>query len=146
MADNTFVQAKNEIWLSKEEVKQLGEDSVVEFLKRRGYRIITQNCFTDHGELDIISVKDKTLVFTEVKTRQSTYYGEGWRALTPYKKRCIKMAAFEFIRFYAWGWRVPYYVHKIRFELKYKERRYDLAEVLVRNGIPEQIIYTKDVF
>ncbi len=49
-----------------------GENIAKEFLKKKGFRIITQNYKTRWGEIDVIAIrKDKTLVFVEVKTLAS---------------------------------------------------------------------------
>ena len=130
--------------LSYKEAGVIGEDAVADFLKRRGHRIITQNYETFFGELDIVSIVNGTLVFTEVKTKQNTYYGEAWRSLTPSKRRSVKKSAYRFIKDSCWDWTVPYYVHGIRFNLKYERCRYDFAEVLLNGERAEQIIYTKN--
>jgi len=46
-----------------------GEQLAAEHLVRRGYRIVERNFRTRWGELDIVAVKDRALVFCEVKTR-----------------------------------------------------------------------------
>lgn len=46
-----------------------GEQLAAEHLVRRGFQIIERNYRTRWGELDIIAVKDRTIVFCEVKTR-----------------------------------------------------------------------------
>ncbi len=50
-------------------VGKFGEDAAVRYLKRHGYKIIDRNVRMGHSELDVICVKDKTLVFVEVKSR-----------------------------------------------------------------------------
>lgn len=50
-----------------------GEELASEFLKKKGYKIIDRNFRRGYGEIDIIAVKDKTLVFVEVKTANSTF-------------------------------------------------------------------------
>jgi putative endonuclease len=47
----------------------LGERLAAEHLERRGYRIIARNHRTRYGELDIVAVDARALVFCEVKTR-----------------------------------------------------------------------------
>jgi putative endonuclease len=46
-----------------------GEELAVEHLLRRGFAIVERNFRTRWGELDIIAVKGRTIVFCEVKTR-----------------------------------------------------------------------------
>ena len=45
-----------------------GEQSAVNFLMKRGYRIIEKNYRTARGEIDLIAAKDDTISFVEVKT------------------------------------------------------------------------------
>jgi putative endonuclease len=48
---------------------QLGEQIAEEHLTHRGYSIVARNFRTRYGELDLIAVDDRALVFCEVKTR-----------------------------------------------------------------------------
>ncbi len=52
-----------------------GEKRAVEFLKKKGFKILKTNYKTPVGEIDIIGEDDKTIVFIEVKTRTSDNYG-----------------------------------------------------------------------
>ncbi len=55
---------------------KLGEDLACEFLKKKGYEILTRNYRKSWGEIDIVTrAKDGTLVFIEVKTMAKE--GEG---------------------------------------------------------------------
>lgn len=46
-----------------------GEQLAADHLVRRGFEIVERNFRTRWGELDIVAVNDRTLVFCEVKTR-----------------------------------------------------------------------------
>ena len=59
----------DEVINSKRYVGQLGEDAAVKYLKKNGYKVILRNVHEGRSEIDIIALKDKTLVFVEVKTR-----------------------------------------------------------------------------
>jgi putative endonuclease len=48
---------------------ELGERIAEEHLAHRGYSILARNFRTRYGELDLIAVDDRSLVFCEVKTR-----------------------------------------------------------------------------
>lgn len=63
----------------------LGENYAVELLKKKGYRIVERNFRKRYGEIDIIAVKNKTLVFVEVKTRKSSRFGTPLEAITQRK-------------------------------------------------------------
>jgi putative endonuclease len=47
-----------------------GEDAAARFLKRLGYHILARHVDSRLGELDIIAVDGRTVVFVEVKTSQ----------------------------------------------------------------------------
>jgi putative endonuclease len=52
-----------------------GEDRATRYLKWRGYKIVDRNVRAGRGELDIVSLKDDTLVFVEVKAHLSREQG-----------------------------------------------------------------------
>lgn len=72
-----------------------GEDLAVEYLSKHGYKIIERNFRKGYGEIDIICVKDNTLIFVEVKTRTSSLYGGAIEAIAYHKiKSLIKTVQF----------------------------------------------------
>lgn len=72
-----------------------GEELAAKFLKEKGYRIIDRNFRKGYGEIDIVAVKDKTLVFIEVKTKTSNFKGTPLEQINFYKLRnLIKTAQF----------------------------------------------------
>ena len=73
----------------------IGEDLATDYLKKKGYKIIERNFRKGYGEIDIVCLKDKTLIFVEVKTRTSTSYGTPIEAISYYKlKSLVKTAEF----------------------------------------------------
>lgn len=73
----------------------IGEDLACEFLKKKGYKIIERNFRKGYGEIDIVCIKNKTLIFVEVKTRTSNAFGTPIEAISYYKlKSLIKTAEF----------------------------------------------------
>ena len=76
-------------------VAVIGEDKACELLKKKGYKIIERNFRKGYGEIDIVCLKDKTLIFVEVKTRTSKAYGTPIEAISYFKlKSLIKTAQF----------------------------------------------------
>lgn len=63
------------------------------FYRLRGYRIVARNVRTRYGELDLIVRRGRTLVFAEVKARQSLTAGEGLESVTPAKQLRIEQLA-----------------------------------------------------
>jgi len=74
------------------------EQLAIDFLKRRGYRIIERNFRTPVGEVDIIAAEGDTIVFVEVKARRSGRYGHPKFAVTPGKQRHLSMAALTYLK------------------------------------------------
>ena len=70
-----------------------GERLAAEMLDREGYEILERNLSTHYGELDIIALDGKVLVFIEVKTRQTEEAGSPFEAVTPRKQRQIARSA-----------------------------------------------------
>jgi putative endonuclease len=71
-----------------------GESAASEFLESNGFTIIEKNFFAGRsGETDIIAIKDKLLLFIEVKARSSERYGGGIYSITEDKKRKLKSSA-----------------------------------------------------
>ena len=52
-----------------------GEKRAVDFLKKKGFKILKTNYRAPVGEIDIIAQDKEVLVFIEVKTRTSENYG-----------------------------------------------------------------------
>ena len=81
--------------------QKFGKDSesvAVKHLKKNGYKILQQNYRTKLGEIDIIAKDKKTLVFVEVKARQSIHFGSPKWAVTPKKQRKISMVTLYYLK------------------------------------------------
>lgn len=68
------------------------------FLKRKGYRILEENYRTSIGEIDIIARDGDTVVFVEVKTRESGRFGRPFEAVDLRKQRKISGAALLYLK------------------------------------------------
>ena len=64
---------------------RLGELLTIQYLKAKGYKLLIHSYKRAHGEIDLIMQDKDVLVFIEVKTRSSKYFGEPSNLL-----RCIK--------------------------------------------------------
>lgn len=74
-----------------------GEDFACEFLRKKGYKILERNFRRSYAEIDIIGIKENTLVFIEVKTRISSQFGVPLDAITYWKLKPLIKA----VQFYA---------------------------------------------
>ena len=70
-----------------------GEDQVAAWYEARGYRVLARNWRCREGEVDLICVQGRRLVFCEVKTRSSAAFGHPAESVTPVKQRRIRMVA-----------------------------------------------------
>ena len=71
----------------------LGENEAAKYLSSKGYTILERNYSKRYGEIDIVAVKNKTLVFVEVKTRTSSQFGSPLEAITPWKLKSVVRTA-----------------------------------------------------
>ncbi len=125
---------------------RIGEDAAMGYLKKKGYRIVGMNYNTRHGELDIIALRRRVLVFVEVKTRKSTAYGLPAGRIDYAKIGRMRRAATEFCRTDGIGRRVPLYLWKFRYTKKYKKRRFDTIEIIADENGVKRLTHTENVF
>ena len=57
------------------ELGKLGEDLAVDYLLKKGYKIVARNFTFQKAEVDIIARKDNVLAIIEVKTRSTPDFG-----------------------------------------------------------------------
>ena len=77
-----------------------GESAVCEYLERNGHFIVERNYKTRFCEIDIVSLKDDKVFFTEVKYRKNVKHGGGFAAITHEKQKQMKYAVDVFFKFY----------------------------------------------
>ncbi len=79
--------------LSKRNKGQQFEQMAAEYLRRQGLSLIDKNFLARGGELDLIMKECSTIVFVEVKYRNSQNYGHAAESVTRQKQhRLIKAA------------------------------------------------------
>ena len=75
-----------------------GEDAAARLLKRKGYKIVARGQRDKRGELDIVAVDRRTVVFVEVKTRSSSVEGPPAEAVDDNKQRRLTRLAVAFLK------------------------------------------------
>jgi putative endonuclease len=75
-----------------------GEDAAAKFLKRQGYHILARGLDSRLGELDIVAVDGRTVVFVEVKTRRSDEMGDPAEAIDKRKEQRMTQAALRYLK------------------------------------------------
>lgn len=76
----------------------LAETEAANHLQRLGHEIIDRNWKTRYCEIDIVSYKDGTIYFTEVKYRKTSFQGDGLAAITAKKLSQMRYAAKFYIQ------------------------------------------------
>ena len=79
-----------------QKIGNLGEQYIADYLIDQNFLILTQNFRTQLGEVDIIAQKKNTVVFVEVKTRQSNRFSLHG-LISPSKQQKIIRAAKQYI-------------------------------------------------
>lgn len=101
-----------------------GEKAAVDFLKKKGYRILKKNFRTAVGEIDIVAEHERTVVFIEVKTRSTDEYGHPFDAVTSAKQKKIAQTAESFIS---------------RYKVENRDLRFDVVAVTGVPGEPDSL-------
>jgi putative endonuclease len=110
----------------KIEIGREGENLAAEFLKDKGWQIVSRNFRHKKAEIDLIIARDDWTVFVEVKTRSSAAYGEPEEFVDEFKARKIFEAAEEYI--FSTNW-----LGHVRFDV-----------VSIKLGSPPEIVHFED--
>ena len=108
-----------------------GEDIAHRFLQRMGIVVVARNyrMASGAGEVDLIGWEGDTLVFVEVKSRQTDEYGAPDRAIGPEKMASLIRSAREYVR---------------HAEVSWEKVRFDVVNVVFSK--PPSIAHFRDVF
>ncbi len=63
----------------------MGEEFASLFLTNKGIKIIDKNYFSKFGEIDLIGIENKTIIFIEVRLRSTKNYGLPYESITKSK-------------------------------------------------------------
>ncbi len=83
---------------SSRSLGQRGEAAAAQYLRRCGYKIVARGDRAVLGELDIVAVDGRTIVFVEVKTRVSEDAGHPAEAVDLAKQRRLTRLALAYLR------------------------------------------------
>jgi len=106
-----------------------GEDIAYRFLVGKGFNILDRNWRHQKDEVDIIAMDGKFIVFVEVKTRSTAYFGDPDDAVDNKKQRFLIRAAEAYV------------------ESKeiFNEIRYDIISIIIE-GNTQRINHIEDAF
>ena len=77
---------------------QRGERAAARYLRSRGYKIVAAGDRTMLGELDLVAVDGRTVVFVEVKTRESHEAGHPVEAVDADKQARLTRLALAYLK------------------------------------------------
>jgi len=77
-----------------------GEKQAEEFLKKKGYKILTKNFRCVVGEIDLIAKQKDMVIFIEVKKRETYLFGNPAEAVGKMKQSKIRKAALYYLKQY----------------------------------------------
>lgn len=75
-----------------------GERAAARMLYRLGYKIVTTRHRQRYGEIDIVALEDKTIIFVEVKTRRTSSPGSAAEAVDAVRQARLTRAALAFLK------------------------------------------------
>ncbi len=84
----------------KKTLGKRGEAAAARYLRRRGYKILARSDRFGPGELDLVALDGETIVFVEVKTRESALVGHPADAVDALKQRRLTRLAVTFLKRY----------------------------------------------
>ncbi len=102
------------------EIGKSGEEMATQYLIKEKYKILERNFKSKQGEIDIIALDKKEIVFIEVKSRTSKAYGNPNDAVDTKKKKHIYNTA----QYYT-------YTHNLEDE----PIRFDVIEIYIMNKV-----------
>lgn len=105
-----------------------GEKEAVKYLQKLGYAIIETNWQQHKFEIDIIAQDKNEIVFVEVKTRSTAYFGEPEEAVTLTKQKHLIEGA-------------DFYIQENEIDL---EARFDVISVIINNRT--EVKHIKEAF
>lgn len=109
---------------------KLGESLALGFLTGKGFHIREVNWRRHRAEVDMIAMDGDILVFVEVKTRSSDYFGPPEVFVTPQKEKLLVRAAHAYMEEIDHQWEI----------------RFDIVSVLYRSTDDYQIEHLPDAF
>lgn len=106
-----------------------GEQLAVDFLTQKGFEIVERNYRYKHSEIDVIAKINNWLIFIEVKTRSSSYFGHPEEFVDSKKRKKILEGADHYLQETNWQGNV----------------RYDIVSINLIRGNPK-VVHIEDAF
>ena len=110
---------------------RLGERAARRRLSQSGFKFLTANFKSEHGEIDLIFRQEACLIFIEVKTRSSEEWTRPAAAVDAERRRRLSLAALDYLRLLK-NPAVPF--------------RFDIVEVLLEAGAVREVRHLENAF
>ncbi|HEY2413320.1 MAG TPA: YraN family protein [Pirellulaceae bacterium] len=94
----TPIRERLQLLLAPKPLGRRGEDAAARFLKKLGYIIVARGHRDNIGEVDLIAVDGRTVVFIEVKTRTSHDAGHPADAVDEKKQQRLTRLALSYLK------------------------------------------------
>ena len=107
-----------------------GEKLAADYLTQKGMHILQANWTHQRAEVDLIAKDGEVLVFVEVKTRSSDYFGPPEAFVTSQKEKLLVRAAHAYMEHSGHDWEI----------------RFDIVSILCRNPEDYRIDHLVDAF
>lgn len=112
------------------ELGKQGEAIAKEFLLQKGYKILEKNWRYRRAEIDLIAKEGETLIFVEVKTRSTNFFGEPEDAVTAKKEAMMTEAAIAYMHQTDHEWAV----------------RFDILAIIITSPDQYKVQHIEDAF
>lgn len=112
----------------------LGERIAWRYLRQRGFTILERNYYIRGGEIDLIALHNRTLVFIEIKTRTQKKFGMGVESIGHSKRRSLRRTMSAYLA----SGRMYKHVPGAQFIFSYDTVRFDVIDIqlnLTKNEI-----------
>ena len=115
----------------KDQLARAGEEAAAHYLTAKGYTILHRNIRFPEGELDFVAQSEQTLIFIEVKTRETDKFGPPFQSVSEKKQRRQIAMARRFMAICRL-WKVP--------------MRFDVISIVLPPGESPKIEHVQDAF
>ena len=115
--------------MKRDELGKYGEDLAATYLQTKGYRIVRRNYRYCKAEVDILAFKEDLLVVVEVKTRNSSSFGDPQNFVSKAQLQLLVQAA-------------DHYLQEQQLDA---EVRFDIISI-IKNKYEQKIEHLEDAF
>jgi putative endonuclease len=109
---------------------KLGENIALEYLIKNDYKILETNWRSGKAEIDIIAMDGDVLVFFEVKSRSTDFFGMPENAVNTKKEKLLVAAATSYMYEISYDWKI----------------RFDIISIILRSANDFEFHHFRDAF